>query len=443
MQSEKEDEEDASPEEYLALCSFTGSDSDQLTFSSGDRLLVHVKTSSDWWWAELQGDKGYAPACYLRQGATEEVEDASLEDPWQDEEYFGSYGTLRLHLEMLSDKSRTKAYQQVVLSNSASLRSKVVMDLGCGTGIISLFCAQLAQPSVVYAVEASSMAEYTRQLVKQNGCEEVVTVLQGRAEEIELPEQVDILVSEWMGNCLLFEFMVESVLLARDRWLREGGVMWPSSAALTLVPCQANSYFAENMAFWERPYGLDFTPLQPLAQQEFFTKPKFSHLIEPDDCLSTPCDVIFLDMYTLKVKDLEEIEGQFQFCVKKSGFFHGFTAWFTVYFESLEAEGAAVELNTGPDSEPTHWKQTLFMLDRPVSVNAGDSISGSVLLRRNPIWRRHMTVTLHWKINGNTQETDNCQANILFSLYTPFISWLIDFFYYFMWRNALHFNHAM
>lgn len=47
------------------------------------------------------------------------------------------------------------------------------------------------------------MAEYTRQLVKQNGCEEVVTVFQGRAEEIELPDQVDVLVSEWMGNCLL------------------------------------------------------------------------------------------------------------------------------------------------------------------------------------------------------------------------------------------------
>lgn len=47
------------------------------------------------------------------------------------------------------------------------------------------------------------MAEYTRQLVKQNGCEEVVTVLQGRAEDIELPEQVDVLVSEWMGTCLL------------------------------------------------------------------------------------------------------------------------------------------------------------------------------------------------------------------------------------------------
>lgn len=56
--------------------------------------------------------------------------------------------------------------------------------------------------------------------------------------------------------------MVESVLSARDRWLREGGVMWPSSAVLVLVPCQAHDYFAEKMAFWECPYGLDFTPLQ-------------------------------------------------------------------------------------------------------------------------------------------------------------------------------------
>ncbi|XP_014888940.1 protein arginine N-methyltransferase 2 isoform X2 [Poecilia latipinna] len=447
MQTEKVEEEDA-PEEYVALCDFTASGSEQLSFITGDKLLVHNKSSADWWWAELQGVIGYVPASYLRLDGAEEGDDASLEDPWQDDEYFGSYGTLRLHLEMLSDRSRTETYRQVIVSNSASLRDKVVMDLGCGTGIISMFCAQLAKPSMVYAVEASSMAEHTRQLVKQNGCEEVVTVLQGRAEELELPEQVDILVSEWMGNCLLFEFMVESVLLARDRWLRDGGVMWPSSAALALVPCQADSYYTETMAFWERPYGLDFTPLQPLAQQEFFTKPKFSHLIDPEDCLSAPCDVICLNMYTVQVRDLEvsngllyykrpqflsvyllilmehsfisqEMKGEFQFCVEKPGIFHGFTAWFTVLFESLEMGGATVELNTGPNSDlhvglisfcwttvnPTHWKQTLFMLDRPIQVYAGDSIHGNIVLRRNPVWRRHMTVTLHWNINSNTDDS--------------------------------------
>lgn len=57
------------------------------------------------------------------------------------------------------------------------------------------------------------MAAYTRQLVKQNGYEEVVVVLQGRAEEIELPEQVDVLVSEWMGNCLLVIMSLPTLLL--------------------------------------------------------------------------------------------------------------------------------------------------------------------------------------------------------------------------------------
>lgn len=114
---------------------------------------------------------------------------------------------------------------------------------------------------------------------------------------------------------------------------------------------------------------------RPLAQQEFFTKPKFSHVIQPGDCLATPCDVISLNMYTLQIKDLEvlfglripverfiafklrlsassqEITGQFHFPVEKSGTFHGFTAWFAVYFESLEVGGATVELNTGPNSE--------------------------------------------------------------------------------------------
>ncbi|XP_061548761.1 protein arginine N-methyltransferase 2 isoform X2 [Phycodurus eques] len=395
------------PEEYVVLWSFHGRCSEELSISKGERLMVHAKISPEWWWAELRGVFGYVPASYLYQGANEDEE----EDAWQDEEYYFTYGTLNLHLEMLSDKSRTEAYRRVIVNNSASLHRKVVMDLGCGTGIMSLFCAQLAQPAAVYAVEASSMVEHTEELVKQNACEEVITVLRGRAEEIQLPEQVDVLVSEWMGNCLLFEFMVESVLLARDRWLREGGTMWPSSAALTLVPCQAHRYYADKMAFWEKPYGLDFTPLQPLALQEFFAKPKFSHLMEPGDRLASPVDVIRLDMYTLQVADLEEMQGEFKFRLDQSGVFHGFTAWFSVCFESLEEGGAPVELNTGPDSEPTHWKQTLFMLDEPVSVRAADLISGTVILRRNPVWRRHLTVTIHWDINGHTQEEPTCQAN--------------------------------
>ncbi|XP_058643405.1 protein arginine N-methyltransferase 2 isoform X4 [Onychostoma macrolepis] len=254
LENESSDGHEA--EEYVGLADFVAEGDEQLSFSVGDKLKVYDRSSDIWWWAELQGHFGYVPSSYLHQ------RDEDEKDAWQDEEYFGNYGTLRLHLEMLSDKPRTEAYRQVILSNSAALRGKVVMDLGCGTGVISLFCARLAQPAAVYAVEASSMAEHTEELVRQNGCEGVVTVFRDRAENLTLPGKVDVIVSEWMGNCLLFEYMVESVLLARDRWLKEGGMMWPSSACLTVVPCQAFSDYRQKMEFWEKPYGLDFSYLQ-------------------------------------------------------------------------------------------------------------------------------------------------------------------------------------
>lgn len=48
----------------------------------------------------------------------------------------------------------------------------------------------------------------------------------------------------------------------------------------------------------------------------------------------------------------------------------------------------------------THWKQTLFMLDAPVTVEEGDIIVGSICLQRNPVWRRHLSITFSWNINS-------------------------------------------
>lgn len=48
----------------------------------------------------------------------------------------------------------------------------------------------------------------------------VVTIIKGKVEEVELPvEKVDIIISEWMGYCLFYESMLNTVLYARDKWL--------------------------------------------------------------------------------------------------------------------------------------------------------------------------------------------------------------------------------
>ncbi len=69
----------------------------------------------------------------------------------------------------------------------------------------------------------SNIIENARKIVKDNELEEVVSLVKGKVEEIEsLPHgitKVDIIVSEWMGYCLFYESMLDSVIVARDRWL--------------------------------------------------------------------------------------------------------------------------------------------------------------------------------------------------------------------------------
>lgn len=69
---------------------------------------------------------------------------------------------------MLEDYVRTQLYRDAILNNPSNYKDKVVLDVGCGSGILSLFAAQ-AGARKVYAIEASNMAENAKVLVKANG----------------------------------------------------------------------------------------------------------------------------------------------------------------------------------------------------------------------------------------------------------------------------------
>lgn len=92
------------------------------------------------------------------------------------------------------------------------------MDLGCGTGILSLMACK-AGAKAVYAVDASGWATaMTRQIAKENGFQDRIHVLHGRIEDLEDTKSVDVIISEWMGYALLFESMLDSVTLIRGRF---------------------------------------------------------------------------------------------------------------------------------------------------------------------------------------------------------------------------------
>ncbi|KAK2087359.1 hypothetical protein P7K49_033266 [Saguinus oedipus] len=97
----------------------------------------------------------------------------------------------------------------------------IVLDVGCGSGILSFFAAQ-AGARKIYAVEASTMAQHAEVLVKSNNLTDRIVVIPGKVEEVSLPEQVDIIISEPMGYMLFNERMLESYLHAK-KYLKPSG----------------------------------------------------------------------------------------------------------------------------------------------------------------------------------------------------------------------------
>ena len=161
------------------------------------------------------------------------------------DQYLEEYGTLYDHLGMLSDHERMRGYHDAIRLNAEShFKGKVVLDVGTGTGVLAIWAAQ-AGARRVFAVEGTSVAQHAETMAKAHGFGSVIEVLRGRMEDVQLPEPVDVIVSEWMGYFLLRESMIQSVIFARDRWLRPGGVMYPSSARLLLASLQDKRFIDE------------------------------------------------------------------------------------------------------------------------------------------------------------------------------------------------------
>jgi len=158
----------------------------------------------------------------------------SDKDPGHDY-YFGSYSHFYIHEEMLKDKERTLAYKRAIERNFNDFKGKIVMDIGAGTGILSIFAAR-AGAQHVYAIENAEIAHYAREIIKRNGLADKITVLKGKMEELVLPvDKVDIIISEWMGYFLLYESMLDTVLWARDKYLKPDGKMLPDRAKIFLA----------------------------------------------------------------------------------------------------------------------------------------------------------------------------------------------------------------
>lgn len=133
-----------------------------------------------------------------------------------------------------------------------------MLDVGVGSGILFLFCVFVGVV-MVYVVEASNIVDFCNEIVKCNKMEDKIKVIKGKIEDVEFfVEKVDIIVFEWMGFYLFYEFMFDFVLFVRDKWLLDFGMMILFYVILYFTFVNMLKYVIENFRFWENAYGYDF-----------------------------------------------------------------------------------------------------------------------------------------------------------------------------------------
>ncbi|PON56910.1 Protein arginine N-methyltransferase [Parasponia andersonii] len=316
-------------------------------------------------------------------------------------QYFCTYAFLYHQKEMLCDRVRMDAYYSSIFENKHHFHGKTVLDVGTGSGILAIWSAQ-AGARKVYAVEATKMAEHARALIKANNLEDVIEVIESNVEEVTLPEKVDVIISEWMGYFLLRESMFDSVIYARDHWLKPTGVMYPSHARMWVAPIRSGlgehkkGDYDLAMEDWDNfvgetktYYGVDMSVLsKPFSEEQmkYYLQTSMWSNLHPNQVIGSPAIVKEIDCLTASVNDILEVRADVLSSITlENTRLCGFGGWFDVHFRGRQEDPAQqeIELTTAPSTDNgTHWGQQVFLLHPPVRVSEGDNLSLSFSMIR-------------------------------------------------------------
>lgn len=260
------------------------------------------------------------------------------------------YADLSEHQWMIEDRIRTSAYERAI--GRVVRPGDRVLDFGCGLGILSCFAAR-AGASRVYAADRLPIVRLAQSVFRKNGLKQIAAIFAPDGPP-DLPEPVDVIVSEWMGAFALHEGMLAPLLQARDYHLVPGGRMVPNRVELFAALVTGTRVHEQRSYFRTKPYGIDFSPVADLAMSELKMV-----ALRPDELAKPYARVADIDLCACREAP-KEVKGMLTLGARATVF--GIVGWFDAHL------GGDVVLRTGPYDPTTHWEQFYFPFSEPWDV---------------------------------------------------------------------------
>jgi len=237
------------------------------------------------------------------------------------------YEDLEFHKGLLNDSHRVETYRTALTQNPSLIKDATVLDVGCGTGILSAFAVEGGASNVV-GVDMVSVA-------KCDGVDDVQFVIGKPIQKAKLPiQKYDVIVSEFMGCALYEENITDMFLYARDNYLKPGGALLPDRG--TIYVC----------GFKSDTNGYDGC--------------KTLEYVDPQNILTDDYVIHRVDFTTVKLEDTFEISSDIRF--DSDEIIDGLVVWFDTEFTSRFCKEHPCVLNT---KRPTSWFHTVLRFKKP------------------------------------------------------------------------------
>lgn len=273
----------------------------------------------------------------------------ALRNMFYDLKNIDEFGNLHEHEKMIADDVRVGTYYTAIGKHIK--RGDVVIDLGTGSGILSIFAAR-QNAKRVYAIDHSEFIEVAKKTAEVNGVNNI-TFVNANSHAFMAPEKADILLHEQLGDDLFNENMLENLFDLKKRCLKETGRILPGKFELYLEPASLRPAYRVPFIWEKEVYGVDFSFLKSneLAEKYIPASYNFSSIGEAsiDHFLCTPEPILTFDMN--KMESADELPTVFK-CIRKvaqPGELHGVCMFFRVIFDE------STSFDTSPVHTHTHW----------------------------------------------------------------------------------------
>ena len=173
--------------------------------------------------------------------------------------------------------------------------------------------------------------------------------------------------------------------------------MIPARANLEVALMANKSLWDYYNGFWGDVYGFSMNAMKKKTKGEG----QVTQMSAANQA-SRRVELINWDLAKCSVADLSFSKRDFELVAETGGEIHGLVVSFDCDMVDRKRAKEPVVLSTAATEPPTHWKQTGFLLEKPIEANKGDIFKGTLKMDRNFRNRRELKVHVKLATGGTT-----------------------------------------